>query len=232
MAVTAPEQILSSPYTSDEKQRILDSVVWKQGADTSLILMQIERGAIWCAGLRQAHAERPDRPASKQLEFWHSLHSGLQDVNARLARVLDDSLIYMEIETALASRTAVVDVPETVRQTLLRASEGLGDAEKLVRHTIEFAASEKTTRERKHAPAGRKAAGRRADKALHNFVRLLHRIYCESGENPRPPVTEDHSSGFKGGEIVQLLDACLRPIGLAYSSDGIVSLLRRATGQL
>jgi hypothetical protein len=153
------------------------------------------------------------------------------EVQRRITDVLDDPLVYIEIETALANRTSVPDVPGEVQRTLHRTCEALVEAEKLIGHTVAVAELKKTTRERKHAKPGRKAAGRRADEPLHDFVRFLDQVYEELAENPRSPGTVDRSSDAKGGELVELLDACLRPLGQIYETDGIVSLWRRATGR-
>ena len=73
--------------------------------------------------------------------------------------------------------------------------------------------------------------GNRSIEEKHEFYRTVFSIYEEAAENPRNPY-KDPTKGTPSGEVLDLLEACLRPLGVLDSKSGIHATRERAGAEL
>ncbi len=73
--------------------------------------------------------------------------------------------------------------------------------------------------------------GNRPIEAKHDFYRTVVRIYQEAAENPRNP-QKDWLDGFFFGEVLDMLQACLEPLGVPDSKSIIYATYYRAGAKL
>lgn len=76
--------------------------------------------------------------------------------------------------------------------------------------------------------------GRRADDALHMTIRLLDKVYRECAADPRTPGADigdgsADSRTWRKGELLDFLEAALRPLGIQKNREAVYADWRRAT---
>ncbi len=74
-------------------------------------------------------------------------------------------------------------------------------------------------------------SGNRPIEEKYDFYRTVVSIYEEAAENPRNPY-KDPTKGTPSGEVLDLLEACLRPLGVLDSKSGIHATRERAGAEL
>ena len=71
-------------------------------------------------------------------------------------------------------------------------------------------------------------AGNRPDQDQHEFVCSIERIYQQAALEPRRP-NFDPILEEERGELLDLLNACLLPLGVKMTRSALLGLYRRAT---
>ena len=74
--------------------------------------------------------------------------------------------------------------------------------------------------------------GNRPIEEKHDFYRTVVRIYQEAAENPRNPQKDRLDDGIFFGEVLDMLQACLKPLGVHDSESIIYKTYYRAGAKL
>lgn len=229
-------------YSLEQRAAILDAFAMKldifgQKIDDHHLMESLEGAASFYVNYRDA-LRVPDLAPSQQARYWkgvgnklRSAQSALKDASRHVRRMpemhaaavdlanLDGVLpdfgperVPIEGASGNAARDHVRIWP--VERQVERIANLLGWAVRVADR-----ASERSTW---------LAMGKGPDEALHQFVRQIDQTYRSLAADPRNPRTEDHTNNLKGGDLLRLLDACLRPLGIALTPESMASLWRRA----
>jgi hypothetical protein len=71
-------------------------------------------------------------------------------------------------------------------------------------------------------------ASPRADEPLHEFICGIERLYEQTASNPTRPYF-DPTEDVQRGELLDLINACLTPLGVNLTRSALLALYRRAT---
>ncbi len=226
-------------YYSDEQFRtIAASFKIKPGVDLDKLRARLERCA-WIYVAFAAHRPRSLGPSERKRAL-HSLHKIAEKLLAALDVVQANTRIGEDIlgaAVALAKRDGLPDFgPELMRYESIPPGDPIsmpvwhGTAANQIKKIYEdlrWLVRVLSETERR-AKQDIRPAGKRADLPQHEFVCGIERIYQETALSPRRP-RFDPISDEERGELLDLLDTCLFPLGVNMTRSALLGLYRRAT---
>jgi hypothetical protein len=227
-------------YYSDEQfRRIAASFKIKPGVDLDKLRARFECCA-WIYVAFAAHRPRSLGPSERKRKL-HSLHKTAEKLLATLDVVQANARTAADIlgaADALAKRDGLPDFgPELIPYESIPPGDPMsmpvwqGAAAKQIKKIHEdlrwFVRILKEALERTKQDI--RPAGKRADLPQHEFVCGIERIYQETALAPGKPYF-DPISDEERGELLNLLDTCLFPLGVNMTRSALLGLHRRATG--
>ena len=235
-------EALVDVYTQSQFREIWNTVKWRSNIQDKEIMRQLERAGSWYALYRQVLTEesRPSERERRLVKVRDTLCAAVKAVRNLPSADRDHLRSAGEV---VAKRDGNLPDVQPKRQALfLRPEETwprcvtTWDADRQISLSLERVewligcvemAIERTAQEK--AAHG----SRPADDALHTTIRALDEVYSHYAANPRTPgadIGDDtaESRTYRKSELLDFLEAALRPLGITKSREAIYADWRRA----
>jgi hypothetical protein len=227
-------------YTKDHLRRIFRSFKAKPDTDLDWLRDEIERCAWVYVAFSDHHRPRSIEPSERKRRL-NSFRKRAEAFLAAAEAVGANMRLAEDIRgaaDALAKRDGLPDFgPELIRYESIPPGDPIsmpvwhGAAEKQIKKTHDgLRWFVRVLREAEaRAQQGIRPAGNRADLPQHEFVCGIERVYQKTALEPRRP-NFDPISEEERGELLDLLNACLLPLGVNMTRSALLGLYRRAIG--
>ncbi len=231
-----------STYSPTDRATIQDAFVRKLDMfggkiDGRHVMESVESAASFYVDWRDA-SRVPDLSPSQQARYWKGVAGKLSVARSALTDAAQHYRRMPEMHAAASDigrldgdfpdfepdRVPVGDGSDSSAQQFVR----VWPVERQLERINKLVGWAERVAERANERATWLSMGKGPDEALHTFVRQLDQVYRALAADPKNPKTENHRDNLKGGELLQFLDACLRPLGIALTPEGMTSLWRRA----
>ena len=235
-------QALAAPYTVEAVRKILKTTHWRSNVSQNEIQRRMRFAALAYAPHGRLLTEKR-RPSERERRF-QGVHNKVRAAATAVRKLNRLDLDHLEVagQDLAKDEGGLPDIePELVVLPLLPGQTepdqiNIWDAARQINATLERLdwlcrfverAIEQTVQEK----AGHGSPV--ADKALHTTIRILSEIYFAFADDPRTPGTDigddsEEDKTWRKSELLDFLEAALRPLGVQKSREAIYSLWRRA----
>lgn len=226
-------EVLVPGYDNATMLAIMDTVKWRPDAARDQIIKRIADARLSYHVMNSERARQA--PPSTRERNLQSMLTTLQDAARAFRDIEPVDLAELEAAGAdlaetegglpdvIAIQIADPGIPDEIEPGVIKA----WDARSQITASLErlywlIRCTEQALKRvhREKAPKG----GNRADEALHDLIKDLHSVYFEFGETPQNP-----GRAGREGELMDFLEAALKPLGFEREREALYSLWRRAT---
>lgn len=209
---------LATVYGPAERAAILEAYELRSGVEPSAILDRIESAARFYLAWRDGEKAERLSPA-EQVRRWRGLGSRLATARQCAQSLLAEPYRLADFEYAAEDLAQGGARPKTLGDALA----ALDWLARVAAKATARAGAQKTT---KTKTARRPAAGKKPDEPTRTFARVVVETYRQTAARPRGPCHPRRDMNYRAGELLDLLGACLRPLGRHHSDSGLFALWR------